>query len=246
MDQVTMMSAANQKSVPAKKGRTPNTASEEIDLVEIFYLLVSRWKLLFISALIGAVIMGMYHTYFIKPAYQAYTEMYVTSSDSVISLTDLQLSSALTEDYRAIITSRAVLNEVIEKLQLNTDYKGLRRMISVSNANGTHIIHTAVTTSNLELSRDIANELLVVSIDRIYQVIGSGEPMVIDYSEAEAVEDITPGIIRYMGMGALAAMIVVACLLIIKNMLDVTIKNDDDVEKYLQMPVLAAVPFYKE
>jgi capsular polysaccharide biosynthesis protein len=29
-------------------------------------------------------------------------------------------------------------------------------------------------------------------------------------------------------------------------MLNSTLKTDDDIEKYLQLPVLAAVPFYNE
>jgi len=164
----------------------------------------------------------------------------------VISLQDLQLGSALTEDYQSIIKSRAVLNKVIDDLQLDTDYKGLQKMISVSNPSGTHIIQTSVTTTDLALSRDIANDLLNVSIDRIYQIVGTSEPTIIDYSEAEAVEDVTPGLIRYVFVGGIVGALIVAMFVVMRMLMDNTIKNDDDVEKYLQMPVLTAVPFYEE
>ncbi|MBQ6537586.1 MAG: hypothetical protein IJL75_01635, partial [Eubacterium sp.] len=92
-------------------------------------------------------LMGVYHLKLVKPVYQASTELYITSTDSVISLQDLQLGSALTADYQSIITSRSVLNRVISDLELNVDYKTLGKMISVSNPTGTHIIHTNVKTN---------------------------------------------------------------------------------------------------
>ena len=119
-------------------------------------------------------------------------------------------------------------------------------MITVTNPDSTHIIRTQVTTGDLSMSRDIANELLNVSIDRIYQIIGTGEPTIIDYSEAEAVENVTPGIVRYMAIGGIVGCLIIGAILVIKMLMDNTIKTDDDVEKSLQLPVLAAVPFYKE
>lgn len=217
-----------------------------IDLVEVFFTLLRGWKPILLVALIGAVLAGLYHTYTVKPSYQAYTEQYITTSDSVISLQDLQIGAALTDDYRNIIISRQVLNQVINDLQLNTDYKALKKLITVTNPSGTHIIRTTVTTSDLALSRDIANDLLLVSIDQIYQITGSSRPTIIDYSEAVAVEDVTPGIVRSMVIGAFLGGLLVAAVLIIKLMMNSTIKTVEDVEKALQLPVLAAVPYYQD
>ena len=228
------------------RSRQDDSGTQEIDLIELFFTLLHSWKALFMAFLVGAVIVGAYPTFFVTPTYRARTELYITSTDSVISLQDLQLGSALTEDYQSIIKSRAVLNKVIDDLQLDTDYKGLQKMISVSNPSGTHIIQTSVTTTDLALSRDIANDLLNVSIDRIYQIVGTSEPTIIDYSEAEAVEDVTPGLIRYVFVGGIVGALIVAMFVVMRMLMDNTIKNDDDVEKYLQMPVLTAVPFYEE
>ncbi len=218
---------------------------ETIDLVELFLMLLHHWKSILLAFLIGATLLAAYHTFFVKPRYSASAEMYITSSDSVISLQDLQIGSALTSDYQSIITSRSVLNQVIDDLQLNTNYKGLKSLVSVSNPSGTHIIHISVTTSDLTLSRDIANSLLTVSIERIYQIVGTGEPTVIDYSQAEAVEDVTPGMVKYVAIGGFVAVILVMAFYILRMLMDNTIKSDDDVQKYLQLPVLAAVPYFK-
>ena len=219
---------------------------KEVDLVELFFALLANWKALLLGLLVGAVLFGAYQSFFIKPTYKATTQLYITSNDSVISLQDLQIGAALTEDYKEIITSRSVLNQVIEDLGLNTTYKALGSHISVTNPSSTHIIETSVTTTDLVLSRNIANDLLNVSIDRIYQVIGTNEPSIIDYSQAEAVEDATPGFRRYVVMGAIVGFLLVAAIIVIRVLSNTTLRTDEDIEKYLQLPILAAVPYYED
>lgn len=220
--------------------------SREIDLVELFYVLLHNWKLLGLAFIMGVVLLAGYYGMFVQNTYEATTELYITNTDSVISFQDLQIGSALTEDYRTIITSRTVLNKVIDDLQLNTDYEELRKLITVTNPTGTHIISTSVKTTDIETSRNIANDLLNVSIEQIYQIIGTGKPTIIDYSEAEAVEDVTPSLIKFMLIGGFVGVLLVAAFIAVKMVLDNTIKNDDDVTKYLRLPVLSAVPFYEE
>ncbi len=232
--------------VPAMREPLELSDEREIDLIGLFFYLVHSWKAMLMACLIGATIMGLVHTYFVTPTYEASTELYITNTDSMISLQDLQIGSALTEDYQAIIKSRSVLNQVINDLQLDKDYDEMIKLVKVSNPSGTHIIHTSVTTDDLSLSRDIANDLLNVCIDRIFRIVGTSEPTIIDYSEAKAVKEVTPGILRYMAIGGFLGIFVVAFFLIAKIMMDNTIRNDDDVEKYLQLPVLAAVPYFKE
>ena len=246
MEQKTISTEHN-KGISSANRNIPNQAAQqEIDLVELFFVLLHHWKSLLLSFLIGAAVFGAYHNLMVKPVYRATTELYITSTDSVISLQDLQVGSALTADYQSIITSRAVLNKVIDDLKLDTDYKGLQKLISVSNPAGTHIIRTSVSTNNLALSRDIANDLLIVSIDRIFQIVGTSEPTIIDYAEAQAVEDATPGLIKYLALGGLVGFALVAAILSVETILNSTLKTDEDIEKYLQLPVLSAVPYYNE
>ena len=156
------------------------------------------------------------------------------------------MSAALTDDYARIIKSRVVLNRVIRELQLDLDYKELSELVEVNNPDSTHIIEIIVTCDDLELSRNIANALLNVSVDQIYQIIGSSEPTVIDYSEAEAVEDVTPCLAKYMIIGGLLGAVLVCAVLIVRMLMDTTMHSEEDVDRYLQLPVLASVPYYRD
>ena len=42
----------------------------EIDLREIFYLLMGNIRAIFLAMLVGAVILGVYHTFLVKPSYR--------------------------------------------------------------------------------------------------------------------------------------------------------------------------------
>ena len=119
-------------------------------------------------------------------------------------------------------------------------------MITVTNPASTHIISTSVVTGDPELSRNIANAVLNTSIDAIYQVVGTSEPTIIDYAEAEAVKEVTPSLYRFLAIGALAGIVLACAFVTLRMLTDNTMKTDDDIERYLQLPVLAAVPFYKE
>ena len=62
-----------QKNITAMKenGIVPSrlnigTQDDEIDLVEVFFTLVAHWKSLLLCFLIGAVLLGAYHTRFVK------------------------------------------------------------------------------------------------------------------------------------------------------------------------------------
>ena len=57
-----------------------------IDLLELMYRLLSKWKLIVSSALLFALAAGVYTVFFVTPMYQATSTIYVLSrSDSAIT-----------------------------------------------------------------------------------------------------------------------------------------------------------------
>ncbi len=220
--------------------------NDTINLKELFWTLVYRWKLILAAMLLGAALLGAYHAFFVNPVYQADASIFITNNDSVITFSDLQLSSALTEDYAKIIKSRTVLKEVIKEMDLDMDFKQLGQLVTVTNPADSHILTITVTCGDMELCRNIANSLMNVGVERIYQVVGSSEPTVIDYSEAEAVEEITPSLAGYIVKGGIFGAAVMCALICLRFLTDTTLKTEDDIRKYLRMPVLSVVPYFEE
>ena len=240
--------AKNTRENPAQPVVTETIIQQEdtIDLVELFWVLVNHWKIILLTMLITAMLAGVYYLVGVKPSYQADASIFITNNESVITVSDLQLSSELTEDYAKIIKSRNVLKQVIKELDLNLDYRELSKLVSVTNPDNSHIITITVTCGDVELCRDIANSLMNIGLDRIYQVVGSSEPTVIDYSEAEAVDEITPALTKYLAIGFLLGLIAACGLICVRYMTDTTLKTEDDLKRYLDIPVLSVIPYYEE
>lgn len=240
--------AKNTRENPAQPVVTETIIQQEdtIDFVELFWVLVNHWKIILLTMLITAMLAGVYYLVGVKPSYQADASIFITNNESVITVSDLQLSSELTEDYAKIIKSRNVLKQVIKELDLNLDYRELSKLVSVTNPDNSHIITITVTCGDVELCRDIANSLMNIGLDRIYQVVGSSEPTVIDYSEAEAVDEITPALTKYLAIGLLLGLIAACGLICVRYMTDTTLKTEDDLKRYLDIPVLSVVPYYEE
>lgn len=220
----------------------------EIDLKELFFMLLVNWKLILLAMLLGTALLGAWHTLRVTPAYEAEAELYIrtnTSDDKdTLTYSDLQISAGLTEDYAKIIKSRTVLNRVIENLDLGLTYAQLETMVTAENPDSTHIMEIRVVTDDPEKSCEIVNEVLQVSVDQISQIVGNNEPPVIDYAELEAVTDVTPSMAKYLVIGALLGIVAASALLVVRMLLSTSIKTEDDVEKYLNLPVLTAVPYY--
>ena len=240
--------AKNIQENPAQPVVTETIIQQEdtIDLLELFWVLVNHWKIILLTMLITAMLAGVYYLVGVKPSYQADASIFITNNESVITVSDLQLSSELTEDYAKIIKSRNVLKQVIKELDLNLDYRELSKLVSVTNPDNSHIITITVTCGDVELCRDIANSLMNIGLDRIYQVVGSSEPTVIDYSEAEAVDEITPAPTTAQALGLMLGLSPACGLICVRYMTDTTLKTEDDLKRYLDIPVLSVVPYYEE
>lgn len=219
--------------------------NDTIDLLELARACLAKWWLILAVMAVLAIICGGYCKFFVPHAYRAETQIYITNSDSVISVQDLQISNALTEDYETIIKSRHVLNKVIDNLGMTVGYGALRGMVSVTNPNDTHILTIAVTTRNKSDAVIIANEVMQVSVEEIYKIIGTNEPSIIDEANEMYVVDTKASWKKYALLGALIGFVLVAGVIVIRTLMDTTIKNEDDIEKYLGIPVLAAVPMDK-
>lgn len=228
-----------------KKNQLAEQEEDVIDLMEIARLLLHKWKLLFIALLAGAVVGGAYCAFLLETTYRAEASLYITSNESLLSFSDLQLSSALTEDYAYIIKSRTVLERVIDEQQLDMDYKQLGEIVTVTNPDSSHVIRIGVTTTDPQMSRNIANSLLNISADQINQIVGNGMPSVIDESVIHAVAEVKPSMKKYCALGGILLFVLAAGVLIVRMLMDTTIKSEDDVTRYLGVPLLASVPYAK-
>lgn len=225
-------------------------AEDEIDLVELFYLLWGHAWQIILCLFVGAGIAFGITKFLITPKYEATSSIYIVSAsnNSVVNLTDLQIGAQLTADYQELILSRPLLEDVIENLGL-TDASGekpmstsaLSKMISISNTADTRILKVTVTSPDPQESADIANELIDQACIYLPQIMETEEPNLVEEA-IPPTQKSSPSTARNVVLGGLLGACLACGVLVLRYLMNDTFVTPDDVVKYLGVQPLAVIP----
>ena len=214
----------------------------EIDLLELFYALRHRWWAILLALVIGAGAAGVYTKKLIAPHYQSTSMVYVLPKETTLaSLADLQIGSQLTKDYSVIIKSRPVLQEVIDKQNLDLTTDELGEMITIDNPKDTRILSITVEDIEPMRAKAIVDEVTKSASNYIGDIMEMVPPKVIE-DGVVAVKPSSPSVKKNAAVGGLGLAVLVCGLICLKTVLDDTIKSEEDIEKYLGLSVLAVIP----
>ncbi len=229
-----------------------NNQSEEIeiDLREIFVVLMSRIYIIIGVAVVCALVAGLVTKLCITPQYQSTTKLYVLSkgedsgsavSSALTSLTDLQLGSQVLLDYQVMITSRPVLEKVIDNLELDMEYQELSQIIGIVNPDQTRSIEITVTYPDPKIAKEISDELASVSAEYASEIMDVQPPRVFESGKV-AEHQSSPNLLKNIIIAMLVGIIITCAIIVVLQLLDDTIKSQEDVEKYLGLNTLGLIP----
>lgn len=215
----------------------------EVNIGELIFVLLRKWWLIGMSAMLLAVAFMIGTKLTVTPMYQSVTKIFVLSQQdgNYLTSTDIQLSSYLTKDYAELIKSRTVAQEVINRLDLNMSPESLMSRVTVQTKSDTRIVTIVVQNENPELAQRLANVIREVSAIQIMNVMGVQAVNMVDEANLPTAPT-GPNIKKNMLMGAAWGILVSAALILLPYLLNDTIKSDEDVERYLNLSVLALIP----
>lgn len=220
-----------------------NTNEEiEIDLIDIFYLLRARLWIIILSGIMIAAIAGSVSSFLITPIYTSTTKLYIkTKATSITSLADIQMGTQLTQDYMVLVKSRPVVTEVLKNLELEMSYEQLAGIITISNPSNTRILEIKADYSDAFVAKQIVDEFAKVSIDRIAKVMDIEETSIMEEGY-ESPDPSSPNTMKNTILGGLVGVFLAAGIIIVLHLMDDTIKNSEDIEKYLGISTLGLIP----
>ena len=219
----------------------------EIDLIDLAWALLDKIHYIVLCFLIGAVIMNAYSYFLVRPTYKSTAKMYVVSAskNSVVDLDALNIGTSLTADYEQLMLSYPVLEQVINKLNLDMDSDTLVKMITLENPTDTRILNINVVSTDPKSARDIANTLMEVSVDYLPKTMSTNAPNVAQKAKLADHKN-GPSYTKYTVIGALAGAFLYCMYLVVKYLMDDTIHTADDMEKYFDIVPLAVIPDVEE
>ena len=214
----------------------------EIDLRELFLLIRKKLLLILAVTITCGVAAGLVSYYLVTPKYQSTSKIYIlTDSGSVVSLTDLQVGSSLANDYSELIQSRPVVEGVIENLELDMTYDDMLDLLTIENPENTRMIKMTVTYKDPNVAKEIANEFANVTKSQIPRIMKTDEPSIVEEAIADA-DPVSPNVKKNAVIAAVIGMFVSIGAVVVMNLLDDTVKTTEDVERYLKLNTLAAIP----
>lgn len=214
----------------------------QIDLIELFHVMLRKLWLIVICGVIGLVAVGGYTKLFVTPQYSASSMIYIFGSTSSLSdLANSALGTQLTSDFQTLAQSRAVLEKVIEELDLDMSYGELSGSISVTNPASTRFLKLTVTNEDPELAKDISNTMAEVTSDRVAEVMNTDRPTLMEKAVTPAAPS-SPNLMKNALMGGLVGAAVAIGLILLQFMMNDTIQSEADVKRYLGVNVLAMLP----
>lgn len=217
----------------------------EIDLLELLLELKKKLLWILLAGVIGAVSFGAYSKLVLVPKYASTAMVYVLSKETTLtSLADLQIGSQLTKDYKVMVTSRPVLERVIEDLNLSCEYEDLREELVIDNPKDTRILSISIEDANPQLAADIVNTVAERSSEYIGEIMEMVPPKLVEEGIA-ATLPVTPNILKNTVIGAVIGILLVCGIVVIRVIMNDTIKTEEDIEKYLNISTLAEVPASK-
>ena len=227
----------------------------EIDLKEILMYLYNHLYIIILSALIGAMVFYLISSLMLPKQYKSSTRLYVLNQQNqqTVTYNDLQTGTQLTKDYAKLITSQTVTAKVIADLDLQNQYVDmaditpghLAEMITVEALSDTRVIQITVTDVSPTRAQDIAEAVRIAASERIYEVMAIEAVNVVDTANLPEGAH-SPGTMKNTVLGGAVGFALVVAIYTLVFLLDDTIKTPDDVEKYLGLSVLAAIPYDEE
>lgn len=214
----------------------------EIDLLELLGEFRRKmWLILGVIILFGGVA-GAFSAFVLTPKYKSTAMVYILSKETTLtSLADLQIGSQLTKDYKIIVTSRRVLNQVIEDMELDITYKDLVEMVTIDNPQDTRILSISVEDTDPTMAKLIADKIAVVSADYIGDIMEMVPPKLIEEGEVPIIKS-SPSNTKNALIGSLLGAVLIYGIITVQVVMNDTVRTEEDVTKYLGLSVLASVP----
>ena len=219
----------------------------EIDLKRLIEVVLRKWWLVLLTGIVFGCATYLYTVNLITPMYRTSISVYVNNigedvkRSDTINTADLTASQRLVNTYVTIITSNTVLDKVSERIGSAYSASSLRSMMTCAAVKDTEIFTVTVTNANPVSAETIANTIAYVATAEIPMFLEGSSVKIVDYAIAPG-SPFTPDITRNTAMGLAAGILLIVLVLAAVDIFDKRIKNEDDLMRLTDIPVLGTVP----
>lgn len=214
---------------------------EQIDLSKLFAILRKNMKYLIILPIVFLIISMVLTFFFITPKYSASTQVIVNQkeTDNQIIAQQVQSNLQLVNTYSEIIKSPRILDKVAKNLKGKYSSSDISGMLTVSNQADSQILNISIESDNRKEASKVANEIATVFSKDIDKIMNVDNVSIL--SKAEKADKVSPKPLINALASIILGLVTALIIIFLKEMLDKRIKTEEDVEEFLDLPVLGTI-----
>lgn len=212
-----------------------------LDLTKFFDALKKYWKLLLLLPIILLVISLLITFLFMQPKYEASTQVLInqSSKNKEIMAQEVQSNLQLVNTYAEIIKSPRVIDEVAKRNK-NYSSSDIEKMLTVDKQSDSQVISIDVRNKNKNKAEKVANDIAKTVKDVMPKIMKIDNVSILSSADGTA-KKVSPKPLLNILAGIIIGIFIALIIIMIKEMFDKRIKNEEDVEKELNLPVLGSI-----
>lgn len=205
------------------------TEEIEIDLARLFRALWRRVPTVLLAAVVGALIFFLYAQLMITPLYTASATMRGSNATAA--------NTAIT-----VLKTRETMAAAIEKAGLSYTCEQLEGMISAASLDDATFFNITVTASDPEQAALIANTLAAVLPKRVTSLVDDLSVSIAASAQAPT-EKTSPNVTKYTAVGLAAGLLLSVAVILVRELMSDAVHRDEELlQMYPQLPILASIP----
>lgn len=222
---------------------------ETLNLEDILEVIKKNFLMIAIMTLLFGCIAAYGTIFLMTPQYEAKTQILVSQSQEteVVNNQDIQASLQLINTYRDIIKSPTVLDDVVDNLELQESSTAISNKIEVTNQDQSQVLTVTVTDESAQRAEDIANEVAAVFQNTVPEVMNVDNVSVLAAADVgENPSPVSPQPVINIAIGLILGLLIGLGIAFLRAFMDKRVQTEEDVEKYLDLPVLGTVARFKK
>ncbi|MFF2877754.1 YveK family protein [Gottfriedia sp. NPDC057991] len=217
---------------------------ETISLQELFGVIKKRLIMIISITVVATVVTGVISYLFLTPIYQSSTQLLVnqkeTKDSSIYQNNQVQTNVQLINTYNVVIKSPAILDEVINQLNLDYTVAELTKNITVASEANSQVFTVSVQDPDPKQAQTIVNTIANAFQAKIKTIMSVDNVTVL--AKADLSENpIKPNKKLNVVIGFAVGLMISVGIAFLLEFLDNTVKTEKQLEELLELPILGVI-----
>ncbi|MXQ72760.1 capsular biosynthesis protein [Clostridiaceae bacterium DONG20-135] len=226
-----------------------NNEQIEINLIDVYKALKKNWKFIAIMIVLFAVVFFLISNFFLAKKYASESTLLLTPkvTEGSADYSSVTVNNSLADNYVILLKGSNVRNRVVDRLK-GTNHEvtaaELSKGLSAVREGTSMIIKVSATADSAEKAKAIVQTTVNVFTSDLKDILNLDNVIVSDEANLNK-SPVSPNVKTNSLIGAFLGGVLSCGFIAIKSMLDKRLKNKQDAESYLGIPVLVEIPYFE-